>query len=91
METSPNEPRTCIPSNIIWNVVDDEALLLDIKTGEYFSLDPIATEIWKKLSDGQSRQEIAAALIATYGVEPDIIKADIDELITELTQAGLWQ
>ena len=89
MEISPTESKT--PSNIVWNVVDGEALLLDIETGEYFSLNPVATEIWTMLSDGQSRDTIAITLGEKYEVAPPVIAADIDELLTELSQAGLWQ
>jgi len=89
METSPIDLQT--PSNIVWNVVDDEALLLDIETGEYFSLNPVATEIWTRLSEGQSRDTIASMLGEKYEVEPEVIASDIDELLNDLSQAGLLQ
>lgn len=79
------------PSNIVWNVVDNEALLLDIETGEYFSLNPVATEIWTMLSEGQSRDTIAVTLGKKYEIEPEAIAADIDELLNDLSQAGLLQ
>jgi hypothetical protein len=49
-------------SNIIWSIVDDEAVLLDTLSGHYFSLNPMATEIWKRLHQGDSIPHIVSTI-----------------------------
>jgi len=78
------------PSNIIWSVVDEEAVLLDTSSGHYFSLNPPATEIWEHLHRGYSVSDIVGTLVEKYRVEEEIVRRDVSELITELRVAGLW-
>jgi hypothetical protein len=79
------------PANLISSVVDDEALILDLDTGNYFSLNPVATEIWTSLKNGHSIDDIATSLAEKYETDSTIVRNDIDELLRELTDAGLWQ
>jgi hypothetical protein len=78
-------------SNIIWSIVDDEAVLLDTSSGHYFSLNPIATEIWKHLNDGDSVSQIVEKIAGRYAVGEEIVRGDVNELVSELRAAGLWE
>lgn len=78
------------PSNIIWSVVDEEAVLLDTSSGRYFSLNPQATVIWEHLHRGNSVSDIVETLVDKYQMEKEIVRRDVSELITELKMAGLW-
>lgn len=77
-------------SNIIWSVVEDEAVMLDVESGHHYSLNPVATEIWRCLHDGLSVPGIVATLADKYGVEEGTVRPDVDDLIEELRAAGLW-
>ena len=50
--------------NVTFEVVADEAILIDINTGTYFSLNEVGTEFWEML-DGTQTIEQHAAVIAT--------------------------
>ncbi len=77
--------------DLLWRVVGEEALLLDTVSGNYFSLDPIATEIWVKLADGESPDRIATALSAKYSIDEDRARNDVDELVAEMRDADIWR
>jgi hypothetical protein len=77
-------------SNIIWSVVDGEAVMLDVATGHHYSLNPVATEIWQCLHDGLSVSDIVATIADKYGVEEEIVRRDLGGLMEELCAAGLW-
>jgi hypothetical protein len=77
-------------SNIIWSIVDGEAVLLDTSSGHYFSMNPLATEIWSHLQTGTSIPQIISAIADKYRVEEDIVRSDVSELIGELQTARLW-
>jgi hypothetical protein len=77
--------------DVLWRVVGEEALLLDTVSGNYFSLDPIATEIWVKLTEGESPEQIAAAMAKKYSIEEDRARNDVDELVAEMRDADIWR
>lgn len=76
--------------NLIWRVVDDEAILLDTTTGYHFSLDPIGTEVWQSLQAGDSIDEIVARIARTYGTDEATVRSDVTEFMNELQSAKLW-
>ena len=77
-------------NNIVWSVVDGEAMLLDTSSGHYFSLNPVATEIWQFLSRGQDLADIVTKIAGKYGVKDEVVRADANELIGQLRAAKLW-
>ena len=76
--------------NVIWRVVDDEAILLDTTTGYHFSFDAIGTEIWQGLQGGSPVPDIIANLSRKYSVDESVIRQDVAEFIAELRSAKLW-
>ena len=76
---------------ILWRVVGDEALLLDTTSGNYFSLDPIATEIWVMLNNGDEADQIASAVSERYSIDAGRAQDDIADLIKDLQDAGIWR
>ena len=76
---------------IVWKLVHDEAVLLNPANGEYFGLNEVGSEIWKKIDGKKSLAEISALLLAEYDVVPTVLEADMLELIGELLNKGLIQ
>lgn len=77
-------------SSIIWSVIDGEALLLDASSGHYFSMNPLATEIWELLHRKASITQVVETISAKYGVAEDVVRSDVSELVAELRAARLW-
>jgi hypothetical protein len=77
-------------SNIIWSIVDGEAVLLDTSSGHYYSLNPLATEIWQSLQRGDSIPQIVERIASRYGVEVGMVRSDLTELLGELRKARIW-
>ncbi len=76
--------------SLTWRVVDGEALIVDLQTGDYFSLNPIATHMWERLQAGQPPDAIAADIAGQYGIDVGAVSADVRELLAELRDAKLW-
>ena len=76
--------------DILWRVVGDEALLLDTISGNYFSLDPIATEIWVRLVRGDSPDGISAVVAERYSIDRGRALGDITDLVADLRNADIW-
>lgn len=71
--------QVCTPS-VVGEVIDGEAIVMDLRTGAYYSADALGGAIWKAIEDGASRQEIISAVVAAY---PDV-RAAADEAETFL-------
>ncbi|MFQ5614525.1 MAG: PqqD family protein [Anaerolineae bacterium] len=69
--------------------VGDEAIIINVDTGEYFSLNDTGTMFWELL-DGQRTIADCARLIAgKYEVEAPLVEADLLELAAEFQSEGL--
>lgn len=67
----------------------DESAILNTRHGIYYGLDPIGTEIWKRLQNPCKISEIQQFLLEEYDVEPERCQCDLLDLLKELLAAGL--
>jgi hypothetical protein len=69
--------------------VKDETVILGLKDGLYYGLDPIGTRVWNLIQQPRTLEEIRSILLEEYDVEPDVCTEDLTSLISELAQKGL--
>ncbi|WP_420631710.1 PqqD family protein [Candidatus Leptofilum sp.] len=75
--------------NVTFEVVADEAILIDINTGTYFSLNEVGTEFWEMLDGVQTIEQHATIIAAKYEVETSIVVDDLLELANEMAKDDL--
>jgi hypothetical protein len=65
---------------------ENDTFLLNKKTGQYYKLDDVGTELWALLTNptGLDMQGIVRELSAVYEVAPQEIAADVSALVTKL-------
>jgi len=78
-----------VSSDVLFQEVGGETVLLDLASEQYFGLDEIGTRIWTLLVEGKSVDAIVSALLDDYEVDSDRLDADIRELLTNMLEAGL--
>ena len=66
-------------------------MILNLKTGTYFGLDAIGTRMWTLIGELKDTDKVLKALLAEYDVEEARLRADIDELISQLVRHELLQ
>lgn len=66
-----------------------EAVLLDERSGRYFGLDSVASDVWRLIARGLSRAEIVGALLAEYDVDSARLEHDVTRLLETLCQRQL--
>ncbi|MEA3418190.1 MAG: PqqD family protein [Campylobacterota bacterium] len=69
--------------------VDGEMVLLDMNSENYFGLDEVGTAIWQAMRETGSLQEVHAALLEQYDVEPEVLEKDLLEFVRKLKESGL--
>ena len=75
--------------NATFQVVADEAILIHLHTGTYYSLNEVGTVFWQLLDGQRTLQDCAAHIATEYSAPPEVILADLDELAGELAKEGL--
>jgi len=75
--------------NATYQVVADEAILIHMKTGVYYSLNQVGTLFWQLLDGSRSVADCATALAQEYNAPRDEIQADLIELGDDLVREGL--
>jgi hypothetical protein len=85
-----HDQSLCVASkNVHSQKFDDEVIIIDTKSGLYFSLRGSAVDIWSQIETCATREAIAAALIARYDGDPDVIGAAVENCLADLMQGGL--
>jgi hypothetical protein len=69
--------------------VRDELMMLNIEQGAYYSLDPIAAEIWSMLDHPSPVQELVDALQKRYDVGRAQCETDVLAFLGELQHNGM--
>ena len=78
-----------IPEHVVFTTVAEECVLLNTKSGEYYSLNPVGTRLFELLKSGSHREEVLQAMLADYEVGEAELAADLDKLVNELESSGL--
>jgi hypothetical protein len=69
--------------------LDSELIVLDLKGGEYFSLDAVGRRIWEELVAGRSPAQVAEVLVQEYRVAHATLLSDVLVLTEQLLARGL--
>jgi hypothetical protein len=70
-------------------VADDEAVLLDIESGAYFTLNPVGSRIWELCDGTRSAARIVSVICGEFDVAEDVATADVHEILDELQNEKL--
>ncbi len=74
---------------VIDRVVDSEALLIHLSSGDYFSLDSVGTYIWESIDGSRTVQDLADLIFEEYNVDRDQAVTDVVQLVKTLADEGL--
>jgi hypothetical protein len=70
-------------------IIDGDAVVVNMSTGVYYSLDNTAGAIWQMIGDGYSLAGIASRLAAMYDTTPEQAFADAERLMMLLLEENL--
>jgi len=78
-----------IPEDVMISRVEDEIVLLNLESEQYFALDDIGARVWELLSEYGSTEIVIEQMTTEYDVDPDEFRADLSKLLSDLQEAGL--
>ncbi len=73
---------------IVSEVIDGEAVILDLRSGHYYSVDGVGAQVWAGAVAGMPASDIVASCCAHFPAEPSV-RRDVDAFIELIVTAGL--
>jgi hypothetical protein len=78
-----------VDADVLFRQLDDEAVLLDLKSGTYFGLNDVGTRAWQLIVEHGALSRVLEIMLDEYEAERAVIENDLLELGRELVSRGL--
>ena len=81
--------RVRIQDDVLFQELQGEAVLLNLKTGVYLGLNQVGTRIWQLLQEDGSLSRVMEVMLREYDVTREKLAQDLLDLIGQMEQQGL--
>ena len=81
--------KVSICEDVVSEVADGEVVLLHLKRGAYYALDPVGSRFWTLLQAGADLEGARTSLLSEFDVSPDELARDLERLLQDLLGHGL--
>lgn len=78
-----------INPDVVARRMDDEVVLVHLRTNEIYTLNATAGRFWELLGSGLDRDAIKRAMRDEFDVEEPRLDEEIDALVADLSRQGL--
>uniref|UniRef100_UPI004056AC2B PqqD family peptide modification chaperone n=1 Tax=Candidatus Electrothrix sp. TaxID=2170559 RepID=UPI004056AC2B len=72
-----------------FTMIDDEVVMLSLKNGEYYALDPVGSRIWEILKEPVEVRLLVRQLINEFDVNEVVCKQETIQYLSELKNKDL--
>ena len=86
-----NESLLQVNPDIIDSEIDDEMVMMNIDTGDYFGLNTVASQVWMRLKEPKRLDTLIQILQDEYDVASEQCIADVMPLLEKMHEAKLLQ
>jgi hypothetical protein len=77
-------------ANIMLAEFDGESVLLNVDSGQYFSLNEAGCHLWRLSRATSDVPSLVIGLMSEYGISEEVARKDVGEFISCLEDNGLW-
>jgi hypothetical protein len=74
---------------VINEMIDGEAIMINLATGNYYSLDSIGGEVWELLEQSLSVGQVVSELGRRYEASEEAIRSAVEDLLEQLSREDL--
>ncbi|HVP05125.1 MAG TPA: PqqD family protein [Dehalococcoidia bacterium] len=78
-----------VKPGVLHRIVDGEAVMLDLETGEYYGLNNVGTHIWGMLEAGSSLPSICESVRENFEINGSDVREDVEFFLESLRAKGL--
>jgi hypothetical protein len=83
--------RAAAPAHVLVRFLDQESVLLNLQTEQYFGLDETGTRMWRLVTTSPNIDAAYQELLTEYDVQPYLLRENLTELLGHLVEHGLLQ
>jgi hypothetical protein len=66
----------------LFSELNDEVVILNLKNGKYYGLNPVGARIWELLQEPVSVEKIERAILSEYDVDREVCAREVEEFLT---------
>ena len=81
--------RVTTAPDVMFRIIGDEAVILNLKSELYLGLNPVGTRFWTVLHDAPSIEAAYESLLDEFDVAPTQLREDLDQLLGQLLEQRL--
>ncbi|HLM23249.1 MAG TPA: PqqD family protein [Propionibacteriaceae bacterium] len=74
---------------VINEMIDGEAIIINLVSGSYYTLDSLGGEVWELLEKSPSVDDIVTQLSFRYDASDDVIRSAVENLLEQLSREQL--
>ena len=74
--------------HVLHQELDGEIVLLDVNSGDYYSLNEVGSTIWGLISEKKALSEILEVLCHEFDADASVLKSDLEAFVRQLDEAG---
>jgi hypothetical protein len=78
-------------SDLICREVDGKLVGLDLRSSQYFSLNPTGTRLWRLLDQGADSGALVEALVEAHQIDREVAETDVAQFIDSLRSQELLE
>lgn len=78
-----------VRSDVAASPLGDELAILDLRTGEYFTLNETGAFLWSQLASPKSQGDLCADLLDHFEVDEEVARSEVSAFLAGLSQVDL--
>lgn len=78
-----------ISEDVIYQAVEDELVLLNLKNQQYYGLDSMGSRMWHLLVEYRSPEAVANRICEEFEADKATVLCDLETMILDFQAAGL--
>ena len=83
--------RVTVSKELVSCDMDEDAVILNLKDGEYHELNAMGARIWELIQEPQSVADLKAVILAEYDVDAETCERDVQDLLRSMVEKELVQ
>jgi hypothetical protein len=84
-----NQVKVLFSPEALFSDLDGKSIILHIGKENYYTLDEVATEMWKLLQEKENVPDVLQRLTEIYAVDRQTLEKDLNDLIQKFVSADL--
>lgn len=75
--------------DVLWQRLDDEVIVMQLKTDRIFSLNPTGARFWELIAGGMKLDAVRAQMGQEFEVPPEVLAAEVEGILELLLSEQL--